>query len=135
MDFQGKVVVITGAASGIGEACVREFAARDATVAMVDRKPISEPELAAHHTRGGQVAFFSADLSSRPAVERVVAEIVSRFGRIDTLVNSAGIQRYATVISASEEEWDEVMNVNLKSAFLMSKYCIPHMLKGGEAHL
>ena len=68
-------------------------------------------------------------------MERVIAEIVSRFGRIDTLVNSAGIQRYATVISASEEEWDEVMNVNLKSAFLMSKYCIPHMLKGGGGSL
>ena len=52
MDFQGKVVVITGAASGIGEACVREFAARNATVAMVDRKPISERELAAHHHTG-----------------------------------------------------------------------------------
>ena len=131
MDFQGKVVVVTGAASGIGQACVHGFAARNATVAMVDRKPVTERELGGYRQHGGHVEFFPADVSSRPAVENVVAEITQRFGRIDVLVNNAGIQRYATVTSASEEEWDEVMNVNLKSAFLMAKYCIPHMLEVG----
>jgi len=131
MDFRDKVVVITGAASGIGEACVRAFGTRNAAVAMVDRKPINEQALAGYRQHGGRVEYFQADASSRPAVEKVVSDIVARLGRIDVLVNNAGIQRYATVTTASEEEWDEVMNVNLKSAFLMAKYCIPEMLKQG----
>lgn len=131
MDFRNKVVVTTGAASGIGEACVRGFGARNAAVAMVDRKPIKEQALAGYRRHGGRVEYFQADVSSRPAVEKVVSDIVARLGGIDVLVNNAGIQRYATVTTASEEEWDEVMNVNLKSAFLMAKYCIPEMLRRG----
>jgi NAD(P)-dependent dehydrogenase (short-subunit alcohol dehydrogenase family) len=131
MDFRDKVVVITGAASGIGEACVCAFGARNASVAVVDWKPINEQALEKYRQHGRRVEYFQADASSRPAVEKVVSAIVARLGRIDVLVNNAGIQRYATVTTASEEEWDEVMNVNLKSAFLMSKYCIPEMLKQG----
>lgn len=131
MDFRDRVVVITGAASGIGKACVREFTARNAAVAMVDRKPINEQALAGDRQHGGRVEYFQADVSSRPAVEKVVSDIVACLGGIDVLVNNAGIQRYATVATASEEEWDEVMNVNLKSAFLMAKYCIPEMLRRG----
>lgn len=131
MDFRDKVVVITGGASGIGEACVREFAARNAAVAMVDRKPMSEQRLAGYRQRGGRVEYFQADVSSRAVVEKVVSDIVARLGGIDILINNAGIQRYAMVTTASEEEWDEVMNVNLKSAFLMAKYCIPQMLERG----
>ncbi len=131
MDFRDKVVVITGAASGIGEACVRAFVARNAAVAMVDRTPVNEQALEGYRQHGGRVECFQADVGSRPAVEKAVSDVVARLGGIDVLVNNAGIQRYATVTTASEEEWDEVMNVNLKSAFLMAKYCIPEMLKRG----
>jgi NAD(P)-dependent dehydrogenase (short-subunit alcohol dehydrogenase family) len=70
-------------------------------------------------------------VSNAPEVERVVAAIVAKLGRIDILVNSAGILRFATVTTCSEEEWDHVLGVNLKGAFLMSKYVIPEMTKGG----
>ena len=132
MDFGGKVAVITGGASGIGEACAREFAARGAAVAVVDRDVVrGEQTAAALKSQGKTAAYFSADLTLDAQVERVMADIVSTLGGIDVLVNNAGIQRYGTVASLSEQEWDEVIDTNLKSAFLASKYAIPAMLQRG----
>ena len=132
MSFHGKVVVITGGASGIGEACVREFAQRKATVAMVDLKPKETCQTFAKLSQqNGAVEYFQTDVSSRREVELLIPQIVSRFGGVDVLVNNAGIQRYGTVTTLTEEEWDEVLSVNLKSAFLMSKYAIPEMIKRG----
>lgn len=132
MDFKGKVVVITGAGSGIGEACVREFASRNAAVAMVDCKAgAGEKTISELRQRGASVESFQADVSSRAAVERLIPEVVARLGGIDVLVNNAGTQRYGNATTVSEEEWDEVLNINLKSAFLMCKYAIPEMTKRG----
>jgi NAD(P)-dependent dehydrogenase (short-subunit alcohol dehydrogenase family) len=132
MDFTGKIAVVTGGGSGIGQACAHEFATRHAAVAVVDRDAAAGGKTARELcSQGGSVEFFLADLSRRAEVERLIREIVSKFGGIDILVNNAGIQRYGTVTSLSEEEWDEVMDVNLKSAFLMSKYAIPEMIKRG----
>lgn len=132
MDFTGKVAVVTGASSGIGAACVREFASRNAAVAMVDRKPPVDSGADGQGRRPeAEVEYFQADLSSRPEVERLIPEITRRFGRIDVLVNNAGIQRYGSVTTISEEQWNEVMDANLKSAFLMSKFAIPEMIRNG----
>ena len=132
MDFRGKVVVITGAGSGIGEACVREFAHRNAAVAVVDRKAgAGEETIAELRQKGASIEYFQADVSSRAEIERLIPEVISRLGGIDVLVNNAGIQRYGSATTVTEEEWDEVLNVNLKSAFLMSKYVIPEMIKRG----
>ena len=132
MDFAGKVAVVTGGGSGIGEACAREFATRRAAIAVVERNATAGEKTARElRDKGGTAEFFLADLSHREEVERLVPEIVSRFGGIDVLVNNAGIQRYGTATSLSEEEWDEVMDANLKSAFLMSKYAIPEMIQRG----
>jgi NAD(P)-dependent dehydrogenase (short-subunit alcohol dehydrogenase family) len=132
MEFRGKVVVITGAGSGIGEACVREFANRNAAVAMVDRKASAgEKTISELRQKGASVEYFRADVSSRAEIERLIPEVISRLGGIHVLVNNAGIQRYGSATTVTEEEWDEVLNVNLKSAFLMSKYVIPEMIKAG----
>jgi NAD(P)-dependent dehydrogenase (short-subunit alcohol dehydrogenase family) len=132
MDFGGKVVVITGAGSGIGEACVREFANRNAVVAMVDCKASAgEKTISELRQRGASVEYFQADVSSRAEVERLIPKLVARLGGIDVLVNNAGMQRYGSATTVTEEEWDEVLNVNLKSAFLMSKHAIPEMIKRG----
>jgi len=132
MDFTGKVAVVTGGGSGIGQACAREFATRRAAVAVVDRDATAGEKTASElRGQGGAAEFFSADVSRQAEVARLVPAIVSRFGGIDVLVNNAGIQRYGTVTTLSEEEWDEVMNVNLKSAFLMSKLAIPAMIQRG----
>ena len=132
MDFTGKVAVVTGGGSGIGQACAREFATRRAAVAVVDRDSMAGEKTVRELRGQGSVAeFFLADVSRQADVALLVPAIVSRSGCIDVLVNNAGIQRYGTVTTLSEEEWDEVMNVNLKSAFLMSKYVIPEMIKRG----
>ncbi len=132
MDFGGKVVVITGGGSGIGQACAREFADRRASVAVVDRDAkAGEQTVSELRSKNRRAEFFKADTSLRAQVEALVPEIVARLGGIDVLVNNAGIQRYGTVTTVSEEEWDEVMGVNLKGAFLMSKYAIPVMIERG----
>jgi NAD(P)-dependent dehydrogenase (short-subunit alcohol dehydrogenase family) len=132
MDFKGKVAIVTGAGSGIGKACAQEFIERNAAVAVVDRDVKTGAETAAElKSKGGKVEFFQVDVASASEVEKVVPEIVSAFGGIDILVNNAGIQGYGTVTAISEEEWDEVLNINLKGAFLMSKYAIPLMIERG----
>jgi NAD(P)-dependent dehydrogenase (short-subunit alcohol dehydrogenase family) len=132
MDFQNKVVVVTGGASGIGLACCREFARRHAAVAVVDLDEKAGRRAAKELRQGGgRVEFFRFDVSKRAEVEAGVAKIAKTLGGIDILINNAGIQRYATATTCSEEEWDLVLNVNLKSAFLMSKYAIPLMIKRG----
>ena len=132
MDFRGKVVVITGAGSGIGEACVREFAKRNAAIALVDLKPEGAEKIISEiRGKSAPAEYFKADVSSGAEVERLIPAIVSRMGGIDVLINNAGIQRFGSVTTVTEAEWDQVLNVNLKSAFLMSKYSIPEMIKRG----
>ncbi len=132
MDFKDKAVIVTGGGSGIGRACVEEFAKRNAKVALVDRDAESSGKVVNElQKNGAHIEYFQADISDRKQVEGMIAEIGSSFGRLDVLVNNAGIQRYGTVTTMSEEEWDEVMNVNLKGAFLMTKYAIPEMIKSG----
>ncbi len=132
MDFKNKVVVVTGGASGIGLACCREFARCRASVALVDRDEKSGRRAVQELRRAGRKAeFFDFDVSKRAQVGAGVAGIVKKFGGIDVLVSNAGIQRYASATTCTEAEWDLVLKVNLKSAFLMSKYVIPAMIKRG----
>jgi NAD(P)-dependent dehydrogenase (short-subunit alcohol dehydrogenase family) len=132
MDFQNKVVVVTGGASGIGLACCREFAQRHATVSVVDLDERAGRRAAKELRQGsGGAEYFRFDVSKRAEVEAGVAKIAKKLGGIDILINNAGIQRYGTATTCSEEDWDLVLNVNLKSAFLMSKYAIPLMIKRG----
>jgi len=132
MDFKGKVVVVTGGASGIGRACVQEFTERNAAVAVVDRdQQMGNRTVQDVQARGGKAAFFAADVSRGSEVEQLIHRIVAQFGGLDVLVSNAGIQRYGTVTTISETEWDEVLNINLKGAFLVSKYAIPEMIRRG----
>jgi len=132
MDFKGKVAIVTGGGSGIGKACSQEFVEKNAAVAVVDRDAKAGEETAAElKKKGGKAEFFQVDVASASEVEALVPKVVSAFGGIDILVNNAGIQRYGTVTTISEKDWDEVLNVNLKGAFLMSKYVIPQMLERG----
>jgi meso-butanediol dehydrogenase / (S,S)-butanediol dehydrogenase / diacetyl reductase len=132
MDFKRKVAVVTGGGSGIGKACAQEFVERNAAVAVVDRDAKTGKETASElKSSGGNVEFFQVDVSSASEVEKLIPQIVSTLGGIDILVNNAGIQRYGTVTTISEDEWDEVLNINLKGAFLMSKFAIPQMIERG----
>jgi NAD(P)-dependent dehydrogenase (short-subunit alcohol dehydrogenase family) len=132
MDFTNKVIVVTGGASGIGQATAREFAARHGAVAIFDRNDRAGRETVEALREAGHTAeYFSVDLGVSAPVERAVEQAAARLGGIDILANVAGIQRYGTAITTSDEEWDETMNANVRSAFLASKYAIPHIVRRG----
>lgn len=128
-EFDKKHILITGGVKGIGRAAVDVFLREGAKVSVLDTDATGK---ALESQSQGTVKFYACDVSNGSAVQRVVEDAIKNFGDVDVLVNNAGINRYATVTETSEEEWDLVMNVNLKSAFLVSKYVIPSMQK--KAH-
>lgn len=123
-----RVAVVTGGAKGIGAATASALTADGVSVLIVDRDTTEGEKTAANLTEG---LFVRGDVSSASDAERVATECVRAFGRLDILVNCAGIQRYGSVVETSEAEWDEVLAVNLKGMFLLSKFCVPKMLEGG----
>jgi NAD(P)-dependent dehydrogenase (short-subunit alcohol dehydrogenase family) len=133
--FDGKVVIVTGGALGIGKATALAFAGAGAAVAIADvNEPAGNATVAAIEAAGGQALLVVADLARAGACQRVVARTVERFERLDVLFNNVGIQpqsSYANVEDTTEEMWDAIIDVNLKSYFLMSKYAIPELRKQG----
>lgn len=132
MRLNDKVAIITGAASGIGRATAVRFAQEGAEVVLVDI--LEEPGLETLRLvkkGGGTGLFVRADLSKSDDVQNVVEESIKNFGRVNILFNNAGIFEFGTVVDCSEEAWDRMMAVNLKSMFLTCKYAIPKMLEVG----
>jgi NAD(P)-dependent dehydrogenase (short-subunit alcohol dehydrogenase family) len=126
MRLEGKVAIVTGAASGIGRATTELFAAEGARVVAVDLN-----EAAGHELESASVAFVRADVSSGADVQRFVRAAVERFGGLDILFNNAGIAIFKTLEETSEEEWDRVVDVNLKACYLGIKHAIPEMRRRG----
>ena len=130
MRLRDKVAIITGAASGIGSATARRFVAEAATVVLSD-VVVSHPAKALIE-RGYNTTFMQVDVSSEEEVNRLVDMTVSKYGRLDILINNAGIELAKKATETSEEEWDRLMNVNLKGAFLCSKAAIMAMRQRGS---
>ena len=133
IDFSHKVVMVTGGAMGIGEATARRFAECGATVVILDRDAEAGTRTSAVIGQTSACDFVECRVDVAGEVNLAVAKVVGKYGRIDVLVNNAGIQRYGDVVSTSEQEWDELMNINLRGAFLVSKHVVPHLLKQGGA--
>lgn len=131
--LRGKVALVTGGASGIGRATVLLFARAGAALTIVDLDESRGEEVAREIcASGAQATFLKADVSQFEDCKRVVESSLAEFGGIDILFNNAGMVRRATVLDLSEEDWDRVMGVNVKSIFLMSRFVIPIMAsKGG----
>ena len=131
--MQDRVVIVTGAGQGIGEATARIFAEEGASVVIVDMNPASGSATADSIQSGGGKAYFvRADVSNAADVSAMADQSVAAFRKIDILVNVAGVQgMVADIVELPDEEWYRVLNTNITSVYLCSKYCIPHMLAVG----
>jgi NAD(P)-dependent dehydrogenase (short-subunit alcohol dehydrogenase family) len=118
--LDGKAAIVTGAANGIGAAVAELLRERGAKVCGVDVQAATHAEVS-----------VQGDVSQPAVCAEAVASAVDAFGRLDILVNSAGIQRYGNVVDTPEDEWDRVIAVNLTAMFLMAKHAMPHLLASG----
>jgi NAD(P)-dependent dehydrogenase (short-subunit alcohol dehydrogenase family) len=123
MNYQNKTVVITGGAKGIGAATAQLFFDAGANVVVLDVTADTS------NINNERWMFLHCDVSNETAVRSAFESINQNFGAVDFLVNNAGIQRYGTVTETPTDEWDLVMNINLKSFYLCAKYAIPLMQK------
>lgn len=130
MIFQNKSVVITGGASGIGKAAVEKFARQGAAVAIWDVNEVQGKELELLLLNEGLVArFVKVNTASLSEVEAATKEIIRQFGKIDVLVNNAGITRDASLQKMTSEQWQQVMDVNLTGVFNCCKAVSPGMIE------
>lgn len=126
--LKNKVAIVTGASGGIGEAIANDFSKQGAKVAILDLKD------------GSNVAkklktkskYYKLDVSSEEEIKSVINQVKKEFGPIDILVNNAGIFYPTPINSTKSEDWDKILNINLRGYFLMAKHCTPNMKKGGK---
>lgn len=126
--MQGKLVIVTGASSGIGRAAALLFANKGATVIAVGR---AEKELSALaesvKSKTGSIKIHLADMTQMSQLERIASETVRLHGRIDVLVNSAGVIENGTIETTTLEDWDKMFHINLRSPFILSQKCVPYL--------
>jgi 3-oxoacyl-[acyl-carrier protein] reductase len=135
--FDGKVAIVTGSSSGIGKSTALRMAREGAAVCVVANRNAEGGQATADEiTRGGgRAAFVQADVSVWADCQRVVEATLAEFGRVDVLVNNAGVTRNAAVQEMTEEFWDAVLGTNLKSAFMMSRFAVADMQKRGAGSI
>jgi NAD(P)-dependent dehydrogenase (short-subunit alcohol dehydrogenase family) len=133
--FTDKVVIVTGAGGGIGTAIASRFAAEGGQVIVTDVAAENAADTTAAITaRGDRAIAIPADISDPAACERLIADVHSRFGRIDVLVNNAGINRRGPLLELTPDDWHTTMRVNVDAMFYLCRSAIPHMIaQGGGA--
>jgi NAD(P)-dependent dehydrogenase (short-subunit alcohol dehydrogenase family) len=136
MKLKDQVAIVTGAGRNIGEEVAKLFAAEGAKVAIVDMdQPRGERVAAAIKKAGGEAALFIADVSKGATVAALVKDVVARYGRIDILVNNVAISDNKHIFDITEEEWDHVLAVTLKSQFLMAQQVGKQMAAQGGGRI
>ena len=132
IEFSDQVVVVTGAGAGIGRVSAQTFAEHGATVAAIDiNADTAEQTVQTIEESGGQAISIQADVGVGSSVDAAFKTIESRLGKVNALVNVAGIELYKSFLDYTDDEWDRQLAVNLKSVFLCSRRAIPFMLRGG----
>lgn len=136
ISLEQKIAMITGAASGIGLATARRLAEAGANVAMLDIDEISGKEAVREVRKiGGQAKFYRCDVTSNSDCKKTAEDVYKEFGKIDILFNNAGVIKRKNAVDLSEEEWDLVLNVNLKAVYLLSHHVIPYMIRNGGGRI
>ncbi len=136
MRLEGKVALITGGTSGIGEATAVRFTREGAAVAITGRNTERGEQVAQTIVAsGGQALFIRSDVRFPDDCRRAVEQTLEHFGKIDVLFNNAGVFHPKTVPECTQEEWDETIDSSLKGAFLMSKYVLPSMIARGSGSI
>lgn len=125
--LEGQVVIITGGARGIGEGICKVFCNEGATVALWDVLEEGQKTADKINKDGGKIFYQKVDVSSQESVDKAVAKVISEYGKIDVLINNAGIIRDRSILKMSREEWDQVMRVNVDSLYITAKAVVPHM--------
>ena len=128
--LEGKTALITGGSRGIGKALVEKFISEGADVAFTYRSSAASSEqIIADLNVGDRVKAYQSDASSFEQSAELVNNVLNDFGKIDVLINNAGITKDTLILRMTEEQWDDVINVNLKSVFNLSKQVVRPMLK------
>ncbi|KQQ21912.1 oxidoreductase [Rathayibacter sp. Leaf299] len=134
--LSGTVAVITGASSGIGRATARALAAEGASVALVARREDRLDELVSEiEGLGGTALALPTDITDRDRVEAAIATVVERFGRLDVLVNNAGLMLLGPVAETDVEEWERMIAINQLGLLYTTKAALPHLLRAAEDDL
>jgi NAD(P)-dependent dehydrogenase (short-subunit alcohol dehydrogenase family) len=125
--------IVTGGAQGIGKATVRRLLGKGMAVVIADVDEEAGAEAAAEYAGMGELHFIACDVADEAQVRRLVEEAVGRCGRLDALVNNAGISRFRPLAEATLDDWNAVIGVNLTGAFLCSRHAAPHLRSAGGA--
>jgi 3-oxoacyl-[acyl-carrier protein] reductase len=128
--LQGRIALVTGASQGIGRACALELARAGATVALAARSADKLAALAEEITAsGGQAAAFTLDVAGEESLKSGAKAVLERYGKVEILVNNAGITRDGLMMRMKRADWDDVLSTNLTGAFLLTQALLPAMLK------
>ncbi|XP_070502121.1 3-oxoacyl-[acyl-carrier-protein] reductase FabG-like [Chironomus tepperi] len=129
MSFEGKVVIVTGASSGIGAQTAKDFAKGSAKVVLVGRNAENLKSIAEECGSADNVLSIQADMNNEDDVKKIIDETIKKFNQIDVLVNSAGIIEIGSIENTSMEQYDRVMNTNMRSIYQISMLAVPHLIK------
>ena len=129
-NLQGRIALVTGASQGIGRACALELARAGATMVVTDINEVKLAQVAAEiEAAGGQAAAFRLDVSSQESIEAGAKAVLERFGKVEILVNNAGITRDGLMMAMKRADWDLVLAINLTGPFLLTQALLRPMIK------
>jgi 3-oxoacyl-[acyl-carrier protein] reductase len=129
-NLQGRIALVTGASQGIGKACALELARAGATVALAARNEAKLAETAAEiEASGGKAAVFALDVASEDSIKAGAKAVIEKLGKVEILVNNAGITRDGLVLRMKRPDWDDVLGTNLTGAFLLTQALLSPMLR------
>lgn len=133
--LKGQVAIVTGGARGIGEGIARLFAEEGASVVIWDLLDVGEETAASIRNEGGSAIFQKVSVTDREQIAEAVQQVMAQYGRIDILINNAGIVKDRSFLKMSNEEWDAVINVNLTGIFNCTKAVAPHMVEANYGRI